>query len=93
MINGCGTGIGISLGSRKGLHVVGDAINSNIPYDSNNPSSLGGMQALASPTCSFREQRQLHHVELRCHHAGKTTRWAPRIISKDNGAVAQIVRK
>ena len=31
-------------------------------------------------------------VELRRHHAGRTMRWTPRIIDKDNGAVAQIVR-
>ena len=31
-------------------------------------------------------------VELRRHHAGRIMRWTPRIIGKDNGAVAQIVR-
>jgi len=31
-------------------------------------------------------------VKLRHHHAGKTMRWAPRIISKDNGAVARFVK-
>jgi len=31
-------------------------------------------------------------VELRRHHAGRIMRWMPRIIGKDNGAVAQIVR-
>ena len=36
--------------------------------------------------------RQASSVELRRHHAGRTMRWTPRIIGKDNGAVAQIVR-
>ena len=31
-------------------------------------------------------------VELRRHHAGRIMRWTPRIIGKDNGAVARIVR-
>ena len=31
-------------------------------------------------------------VELQRHHAGRIMRWTPRIIGKDNGAVAQIVR-
>ena len=34
----------------------------------------------------------MKNVELRRHHAGGIMRWTPQIISKDNGAVAQIVR-
>ena len=31
-------------------------------------------------------------VELRRHHAGRITRWTPRVIGKANGTIAQIVR-
>ena len=38
------------------------------------------------------KNEQGRSVELRRHHAGRIMRWAPQIIGKDNGAVAQIVR-
>jgi len=54
-------------------------------------ASLPLPQAPPNPVTPFNEA--VLTVELWCHHGGRIMRWMPQIIGKDNGAVAQIVRK
>jgi len=69
----------------------------SLPFKSFGPNSFSQSKlspAFGNPiTDNGSALRNFVSVELRRHHAGKTMRWVPWIVSKDNGAVAQILRE